>query len=176
MHTNASHLLNQQGPIVWSDVRKGYGEEHVRYNTWLSFFPGWTASGCQQYSVCVCVCVCVCGGAKNGKFDQFKQQSMRYHLCLQPKQCWICYLNNINCKVWAIITMQLVQTPPIKTTAVNTLLVGYEENYNCISGFCAARHKRDRTTWKLNIEKVIRMNIWVNTQFLFKCLGSVRLI
>ncbi len=58
--------------------------------------------------------------------------------------------------------MQLVQTPPIKTTAVNTLLVGYEDN--CISGFCAARHKRDRTTWKLNIEKVIRIKIWVNTQ------------
>lgn len=66
-----------------------------------------------------------------------------------------------------------MQTPPIKTTTVNTLLVGYEENYNCISGFCATRHKRDRTTWKLNIEKVIRMNIWVNTQP-FKSFGSVR--
>lgn len=56
------------------------------------------------------------------------------------------------------------------TNTVNTLLVGYEDNYNCISGFCAARHKRDRITWKVNIEQVNRMNIWVNTQP-FKSLG-----
>lgn len=97
MHTNASHILNQQGPIVWSDVRKVHGEEHVRYNTWLSFIPGWMASGCQQDSVCG-------GGAKHT--SQMWMWIFTLHSCaVRPKeQIWPTHLINLQVKLLTTFT------------------------------------------------------------------------
>lgn len=93
MHTDALHILNQQGLIVWSDVRKGHGEEHVRYNTWLSFsYPGWTASGCQQDSVCG-------GGAKHVSQMWMSMFTLHYCAARPNAHIWMKHLIHVQVKL-----------------------------------------------------------------------------